>query len=407
MVKLPNMQLAQDIKPKKKICFVVTKGVWGGAQKYVYQLATNVSKKQVDVFVIVGSGKVLKNKLEEQNIRVCQINSLGRDISIIADIKSFVSIFKTIRKEKPNILHLNSPKASGLGALAGCILNLLGIGHPPWLGETGCDLRIIQTVHGWTFNEDYKMFKKVVVWFFSWITTMLCHKTIVIDEKDRKQAIKMPFCRRKIFLIKNGIEPISFKEKNFAKNELLSRVSLDTRSNNLLWIGTISELHKNKGLEYIIRAVAKIEIPFVFFIIGEGEERNNLENLINKLNLENKVFLVGFLDSANQYLKAFDIFTLTSIKEGLPYTILEAGQAGLPIIASAVGGIPDIIENNINGILVEKAKPEEIKKTIEFMINNPEERKLFGVKLQEKVEKEFSLEQMLERTIGVYKNPKT
>ncbi|MFA5888964.1 MAG: glycosyltransferase [Candidatus Paceibacterota bacterium] len=389
MVKWPNMQPAQDIKPRKKICFVITKGVWGGAQKYVFSLTTSLPKNQFDVVVITGPGDILKNKLEKQNIKTYEISSLKRDLSIFEEFVSSLTLLKIVWKEGPDILHLNSPKASGFGSVAG---RLVGTKN------------IIQTIHGWTFNEDRKIFTKTVIWFFSWITTMLCHKTIVIAEKELRQAIKMPFCKRKIILIKNGVEPVLFKERFEAKKELYSLCEGQTFVEyNKLWVGTISELHKNKGLEYAIRAMAKIEIPFIFFIIGEGEERDNLEKLIRKYNLENKVFLVGFLDNANQYLKAFDVFTLTSIKEGLPYTILEAGLAGLPVIASSVGGIPDIIENNMSGMLVEKTSVEQVIKAIEFMIDNPEQRKIFGQKLQEKVEKEFSLKQMLEKTVEVYK----
>src|SRR3989344_3531371 len=320
----------QDIKSKKKVCLMVTKGVWGGAQKYVYTLAISLPKNQYDVFVVVGQGGILNSKLLGKNIRTYEISDLKRDISIVSEIKSFISLFKILRKEKPDVLHLNSPKAGGLGAVAGrlCLIP-----------------KIIQTIHGWTFNEDRKTSAKIIIWFFSYITTLLCHKTIVIAPREEKQGRIMPFIKSKITLIKNGVEPILFKERNLARKELVTicgnQMSTES-SNNILWIGTISELHKNKGLEYTISAVSKINIPFVLFIIGEGEERKNLENLIEKHNLENKVFLVGFLDNANQYLKAFDIFTLTSIKEGLPYTILEAGLAGLTGVASSVGGIPRI-----------------------------------------------------------------
>src|SRR3989344_7423872 len=315
----------QDIKSKKKVCLMVTKGVWGGAQKYVYTLAISLPKNQYDVFVVVGQGGILNSKLLGKNIRTYEISDLKRDISIVSEIKSFISLFKILRKEKPDVLHLNSPKAGGLGAVAGRLCRVP---------------RITQTIHGWTFNENRKTGAKIVIWFFSYITTILCHKTIVIAEREEKQGKIMPFVKSRITLIKNGIEPILFKEKDLSKKELLKmlKTELLTFSDYTLWLGTISELHKNKGLEYAISAVSKISIPFVFFIIGEGEERKNLENLIEKHNLENKVFLVGFLDNANQYLKAFDIFTLTSIKEGLPYTILEAGLAGLTGVASSVGG---------------------------------------------------------------------
>lgn len=376
----------QDIRPKKKVCLMVTKGVWGGAQKYVYSVAVNLPKNLYDVFVITGTGEILKNKLEKENIRVYEISNLKRDISIFSEIKSFISIFRILKKESPDILHLNSPKAGGLGSVVGRMLRIKNI---------------ILTAHGWTFNEERGLFNKLIIIFLSWFTALLCHKTIVIADKEMMQAKRMPFVKNKIVLIRNGVENIYFKEKTEAQKELFEHIN-KTPINNVLWLGTISELHKNKGLEYAIQAVSKIETPFVFFIIGVGEERKNLEKIIEKYNLENRVFLVGFLENAKDYLRAFDIFTLTSIKEGLPYTILEAGLAGLPVIASNIGGIPDIIDSGLNGILVEKTNVEQITKTIEFMIRNPDQRRSFGLKLQEKVEKEFSLKKMLGKTIEVY-----
>ncbi len=381
--------LGQDkdmIKRKTKVCLMVTKGVWGGAQKYVYSIATNLPKNLYDVFVITGRGEILKNKLEKEGIRVYEINNLKRDISIFSEIKSFISILKILRKESPDVLHLNSPKAGGLGSVAGRMLRIKNI---------------ILTAHGWTWSENRGIFSKLIIIFLSWFTALLCHKTIVIADKEMRQARRMPFVKNKIVLIKNGVENVDFKEKTEAQKELFAHIN-KTPINNVLWIGTIAELHKNKGLEYAIGAVAKIETPVVFFIIGEGEERKNLERIIEKYNLENRVFLVGFLENAKEYLRAFDIFTLTSIKEGLPYTILEAGLAGLPVIASNTGGIPDIVDSGLNGILVEKTNIEQITKTIELMIRNPDQRRSFGLKLQEKVEKEFSLKQMLNKTLEVY-----
>lgn len=385
---------------KTKICYVITKGVWGGAQKYLYSLAIGLPKDQYEVVVMTGEGNILKQKLEERGIKTYVIGSLKRDVSIIAEIKSFFELMKIVWRESPDVLHLNSPKASGLGAVAGRLCFVP---------------KIIQTVHGFTWNEDRKMASKVSISFFSWLTVMLCHKTIVIASKEEKQVKVLPFVRdSKIVLIRNGVEKIDFKEKSTAQKEILelcSRRNLEHTNmstwqvdmfRNVLWLGTISELHKNKGLEYAIEAVSKITSPFLFFIVGEGEERKNLENIVRKYGLENKVFLVGFIEGANKYLKAFDIFLLSSIKEGLPYVLLEAGQTSLPVIASSVGGIPDIIENGISGILTTKARPGEMTRAIEYLIKNPEKQKLFGKNLHDKVEKDFSIELMIEKTKKLY-----
>jgi glycosyltransferase involved in cell wall biosynthesis len=167
-------------------------------------------------------------------------------------------------------------------------------------------------------------------------------------------------------------------------------------------IGTISELHKNKGLDFLISACADLPQNVSVYIIGDGEEKENLLDQIKKLGLENKVFLTGRIENARKYLKAFDIFTLTSRTEALPYVLLEAGLAELSVIASRVGGIPEIIENEKSGILVEAGNVEQISKSLKNLVLEPQKRAYLGHALQEKVEQEFSLEKMISETEKFY-----
>lgn len=376
------MQDNHGLKHRVKVCFVITKGNWGGAQKYVYELATSLPKDAFESVVICGKGEALLEKLKSAGIRTYRLPTLDRDISLVAEIKSSFALLKIIKNERPDVLHLNSPKASGFGAVAGRLCRTK---------------KIIQTVHGFTWNENRSALATILISFFSWLTVMLCHKTIVIAKSEKKQAMTMPFVtEKKVVMVHNGIRGIEFKEKEIARRELLST------SSGAIWIGAVAELHKNKGLEYAIFALAKVTTPFVFFIIGEGEERKNLENLIVKNNLQEKVFLLGFRENANQYLKAFDIYVSSSIKEGLPYSVLEAGMASLPIISTKVGGIPEIIENSVSGILVTKGNVGEMTRAIEHLIENSDKQKIFGDNLKTKVEKEFSLKNMLEKTLVLY-----
>lgn len=394
MLKLINMQDRKISKSKLKICYIVTKGNWGGVQKYVYSLATNLPKDKYDVVVITGLGGILKRKLEEKGIKTYEISNMKRDISFLSEAKSFFQIFNIIRKESPDILHLNSPKASGIGSVVGRILLIP---------------KIIQTVHGWTFNENRNIFSRALIYLFSWITVSLCTKTIVISLSERAQGLKMPFVEEKeIVLIRNGIEKIKFIEKSIIREAILQRLpSLAPETRNLIsksvWIGTIAELHPNKGLKYTLDALSKIKSQFVFFIIGEGEERKKLEEIIVEKGLINKVFLLGFIDIANLYLKAFDIFSLTSLKEGLPYTLLEAGQAGIALISSDIGGIPDIIDDGKNGMLCRKKDVKEIALDIEYLISNSKVRSEFGKRIKEKIDKEFSIDGMIKKTEKLYR----
>lgn len=393
----PPMKPESNKPHRQKVCLAITKGIWGGAQEYVFTLATGLPSDKYDVFVICGEGRALPDKLSEKNIRVIKLDTLRRDISIKNEWRNFLTLFRLIKQEKPDVLHLNSPKAGGMGAVIG---RLLGI------------KKIIYTAHGWSFNENRAPIQKFLIMAFSWLTVMLCHKVIVIAEREKKQAQKMLFVsNNKIILIRNGINKIDFLDRETARKELISKAVFCNPDmtdlqravlDDSVWIGTIAELHKNKSLGYALLAVAKIKSPVVYFILGEGEEREYLQKIIDQNMLQNKVFLVGFMPNASKYLSAFDIFILPSIKEGLPYVLLEAGAAGIPIVASRVGGIPDIIENNHSGILTTPKDIGEIFRAVDYLMNNPDTAKTFGQNLKQKVEREFSASEMVENSIIIY-----
>jgi len=158
-------------------------------------------------------------------------------------------------------------------------------------------------------------------------------------------------------------------------------------------------------LPFMIRAVhslIKKGYNITFFIISDGEEKIRLERFIERLGLQDKVFLTGHIDKASEFLQGFDIFTLTSVKEGLPYVLLEAGLAGLPIVATKIGGIPEIVENMKSGILVHPKNALEAERALSFLIDFKKKKEEFGNNLKEKVERDFTLEQMVADTVNLY-----
>ncbi|MEK7585082.1 MAG: glycosyltransferase, partial [Patescibacteria group bacterium] len=122
-----------------KIIFVVTKGNWGGVQRYVYDLATSLPKRQFEPLVVVGQGEILKSKLAAAGVECQSLARLGRDVRLTDDFHSFWALFKLFRREQPSIVHLNSSKVGVIGALAGRLARVP---------------RIIFTAHGWASNED-------------------------------------------------------------------------------------------------------------------------------------------------------------------------------------------------------------------------------------------------------------
>ncbi len=370
---------------KKKILFAVTKGNWGGAQRYVFDLATNMPKDQFDVTVLCGEGERLTNKLSDKKVRTIKLKTLQRDISIAKDFLSFFELLKILIKEKPDILHLNSSKIGGIGALAGRF--------------TGVPL-IVFTGHGWAWNEDRGLISKFIITTLHWFTVELSHKTIAVSHKIADQILRLPLItKEKIFVVHNGITGTDYLER-FA-----ARQALDRKVTEKFWIGTIAELHKNKGLDNLIQAysyIAESNPDAALLIIGEGEERTALTHLIGKLGLTKKVHLLGFVSDAPQFLKAFDVFVLPSRTEAFPYVPLEAGLAQLPVVASKVGGIPEVITDKKNGLLVNSGDIHALKSAIKELLEDSAEAANFGHNLRKTVEENFTVEHMVQRTLSVY-----
>ena len=144
-------------------------------------------------------------------------------------------------------------------------------------------------------------------------------------------------------MIQSGIEPPTFFSREEARRALLEHIGTPIPK-HMFWIGTVAEIHPNKGLSYAILAMQTIPNA-LYIIIGDGEERNRLKNLVRAKGLAERVFFAGHMDNAARFLLAFDIFLFPSITEALGYALLEAGFARLPSVATNVGGIPEIIKD--------------------------------------------------------------
>lgn len=374
---------------KTKILYVITKSNFGGAQKYVYDLARSLPCDQFEVMVALGGEGVLAEKLADAHVCTICIPSLERDVSFFKDFTTLIALWKLFRKERPDVMHLNSAKASGLGALAGRLAMVK---------------KIVFTAHGWAFNEDRSPLSRFLITLLSWVTVLLAHKTIAVSDAVKNDTAKWPFVQNKITTIKNGISAPQFTTCDDSRCEL-ENVTKVTFPKDAFIIGTVAELHNNKGLTYALNAVAQIapENPNIFYVIfGEGEERANLQAIIKEHSLEQRVFLLGFVKNAVQYMPGFDCFLLPSIKEGLPYVLLEAGLAYRPVIATQTGGIPEIIEDTKTGLLVSPKDATALARAIMWMISNQSERATLGKKLNEKITNSFTLEQMVDNTVALY-----
>lgn len=375
---------------RKKILFLITKSNWGGAQRYVYDLAVGLPKEDFDVVVAAGGSGPLIDKLNAANVRVITIPSLQRDLSIIKEWSSFKNLKDIVEIERPDILHTNSSKAGILGAIVGRLLRVP---------------KIIFTAHGWAFNEDRPFWQRLIIKKIHWFTVLLSDKTIAVSKEVVKQ-MNWPFAKSKMAVVYNGRNIADLKERNEARRIILEHEPRLQKYKDDFWSMTIAELHPVKRHDAVIKSMKEVVRRWPYtrhLVISGGQDEAYLKRLIKALELEDNVFLLGAIDEAAKYLKAADMFILASRSEAMPYAIIEACIAGLPIVATAVGGIPEVIENGKSGLLTTPLDNKALFEAI-FDLRTNEQKRLSLANGALKRAQEFTFAKTLDKTISIYRD---
>lgn len=373
----------------KKILYLITQSEFGGAQKYVFDLATNLPPYQFAAVVAAGEqgdGELFERLADFLRVKTIKLKRLKRLPSIFNAFSALKEIEKMLLAEKPDALHLNSTTAGVLGSWAA----------QRYKKKTDLALKVIYTAHGWAFLEPGFLKQKIYL-LAEKITAKHKDIFIVLSEKDKQAALKYKIAsQEKIKKIYNGIDQNSLRF--LKKSEAQKAIGLSPV------LGVIANLYATKGLNYLVEAVHLLKRKndnITLAIVGEGQERKKLEQQIAKYGLKENVWLLGRLPNVSQYLKTFDIFVLASVKEGFPFVILEAMSAGLPIIATTVGAIPEILENEKSALLVEPKNPQALAQAITKLLDNPEKQKNLAQSAKQKAEN-FSLRKTLSQTYSLY-----
>jgi glycosyltransferase involved in cell wall biosynthesis len=255
------------------------------------------------------------------------------------NLKGAVDILRYANEANINILHSHGYKGNILfGFIPKRIRNL----------------PVISTLHGWTSAEGLLKMR-----LYQWldILSLKYIDAIVVVNKDMLQNPKLKNLRRvNFYTVNNGI-PVVGNKQNILNQKIQKKLdqSIIDFCCRGFTIGSIGRLSKEKRYNCLIEAIgllAQKGIDARLIIIGEGNQRNDLENLITRLKLKGRVMLPGYRQCAKNYIHNFNIFVLPSLSEGLPITILEAMQAKIPIVATKVGGIPEVLGNGSAGMLI-------------------------------------------------------
>jgi len=268
-------------------------------------------------------------------------------------------------------------------------------------------LPLVTTLHGWTSSNGFTKKK-----LYEWIDALsLRYIDVVIPVSE--YMLNNPLLRNckniNFHVVNNGIpsmedqiDQIGMKADQF--RECREKSIIEFCKNKFI-VGSIGRLSEEKGHIYLIKALkilTGLGIDAQVVIIGEGSERTCLEKMISKLGVTDRVMLAGYQKDAKRFISFFDVFVLPSLSEGFPITLLEAMQARIPIVATDVGGIPEILDNSRAGLIAQPGNPDELVKNISRLYYNGNlARQLLKV-AYERVTTAYDSKNMASRYFNIY-----
>jgi glycosyltransferase involved in cell wall biosynthesis len=370
---------------KAKTLQIITLSEWGGAQQVCYDLATRLHGDEFTVEVACAPGGPLVEKLKKSGIKVHQINSLKRDFSPIQDLKCLFQLYSLIRRGKYQIVHCHSTKAGILGRIAA------------WLARVP---RIYFTVHGWGFynEQEYGWAQRILI-----LAERLCArfstKIICVSENDLKQGLARKIARAgKFTLIRNGVAMENLNRTGSLRREI-------NATDEEVVFGMVARLHYPKDPILYLKA-AKMVLESNggchFVLIGDGSLYDECLEFVSKSGLESRVHVLGFRKNARFLYSDFDVFVLSSLFEGLPLTVIEAMFAGLPVVASNVGGIPELVSDGRNGFLTIPGSPEDLAQKMLLLAKDDYLRRKMGGESSIIAKSQFALETMISQYRDLY-----
>lgn len=359
-----------------KINYVITRSdVMGGASVHLIDLAVGAQKAGHDVEIFVGGKGILLNKFKNAGLKYKSLKYMQREINPCKDFLGFLELRKIFKKNKPDLVHLHSSKAGILGRIAA-----KSLGIPT-----------VFTAHGWAFTEGVSYKRRKVYLVVERFMAKVSNKIITVSEFDRQLALYS----------KVGNEDLISTVHNGMPN--LPKIHRSYSSEIVVKLIMVARFDEQKDYMSLIQAVNHLDkLNYHLELVGDGPLMAEAKVYVEDLDLTDFISFSGACNDVAQRLAISDVFLLISNWEGLPLTILEAMRAGLPVIASNVGGVSEAVVDADTGFLVPRGDSYLLAEAINKLLNNEELRLRFGNAGRKKFDKEFSFQSMLTKTLDIY-----
>jgi glycosyltransferase involved in cell wall biosynthesis len=384
------------LERKIKVAHIIARIITGGADENTLFTVQGLNKDKYEVDLIIGEefDKNILSKVKKNNFNIIQIKGLKGKLNFFCDPIILLKLIKLLTKKRYDIVHTHTTKAGILGRIAAYI--------------SGVPI-IIHGLHGSTFQAFNSGLLNWFLFLLERLTGRFTDAYISVSKVLSEKYVEKGIGKKEnYYTVYSGMKLNKFCDVRERINYGEKQRELGINSKHFV-IGNVARLETRKGHKFLLDAVKKVIIerkdcPLKLLIIGEGEDREKLENYTRELNLEEKVIFAGYREDVEELMALMDIFVLTSLREGLPRVLVQAVAVGIPLVAFNVDGVSEIVKDNHNGFLIRPRDVEQLANRIVRYIDNKELVLLHGQKGREFIKGKWSIEDMVDKIDKIYQD---
>ena len=381
---------------KTTVIHIITKLELGGAQENTLFTVSHLDREVYKPVLISGTEGILVDEAKQlSGVNVHFVSDLVREIKPLKDLRALVKIRGILKQTREGakrskvIVHTHSSKAGILGR---------------WAARLAGIRLIVHSVHGFSFNDYQPVLVRAFYIVLERITGLITTAFVTVSDADREEGIRRGiFTKADVKLIRSGIDIKRFDNLPSDRISLRRNLGIEQTVPVIAMIACFKPQKAPLDFVRVAKMVSDERSDALFYLVGDGRLRTQIEQLIEELNIRDRVILLGWRRDIPEIMHSIDLLVLTSLWEGLPRVLPQAMASGVPVIATNVNGAPEAIRNGLNGYLLPPGDIAGMATKIIYLINNPEEARKMGRKGRELVE-EFDIWKMVEQQEVLYHN---
>ncbi len=356
-----------------KILYLITRSEPGGAQSHLNTLVGHFGSEVVGVAAGIDEDNALESATREAGVEFIPIKHLMQPLHVVNDLRATLEIADLLRRLRPDLVHIHSSKAGIVGRIGARM-----VGIPS-----------VFTAHGWAFADGVSWKRKMLALPSEFAFGRLTDQIITVSKTDQRLALNHNVASSKrMTVVWNGIEDTPHRAMPGVGDEVR--------------IAMVARFAPQKDHQTLLRALKGVQGNWRLVLIGDGSSRTHIESLAGELGIANRIEFLGSRKDVPEILARTHVFALSTNWEGLPISILEGMRAGLPIVATDVGGISELVQSGQNGLLVPRSDTQALRIALERLVNDQSMRERFGRASRERYEADFTAQRMFDQTRAVY-----